>query len=172
LNQIWITETRDLSIAEITAGTKRCLAELEYFPKLANFLELAKKHERGNWEEKKQLEATKNPVDMPEDFRSTFKDFIAKTSVTANSGELESEAYTRLAREYTAREKAKSEKPEAKVIPVQSLNARPVSGTEANGMEFTIRRDANGMDWVQYHNRPTPKSDFTQNRGGRKEYSY
>ena len=46
LKQIWVQSLSHLSLDQIAKGTRRCLQEVEYFPTVAKFIELAKGNSR------------------------------------------------------------------------------------------------------------------------------
>ena len=41
LKQVWLQSLAHLSVEQIAKGTRRCLQEVEYFPSVAKFIELA-----------------------------------------------------------------------------------------------------------------------------------
>jgi len=89
LSQIWMESLNHLSLKQIAQGTKLCLQELEFFPTVANFLELATRHskESDRWQEyepnpeQEQIEHVRNPVPMPDSYKKLWRGFLEKTSV-------------------------------------------------------------------------------------------
>ena len=84
LKQIWVQSLSHLSLDQIAKGTRRCLQEVEYFPSVAKFIELAKGNSRP-WDvpdpEPKQIEENRERVPMPEEFKNLFKKFNGKITV-------------------------------------------------------------------------------------------
>tara|TARA_R100000808_G_scaffold5859_2_gene17700 strand:- start:3587 stop:3997 length:411 start_codon:yes stop_codon:yes gene_type:complete len=86
LIQIWIQSIQHLSLEQIARGTKRCLQEVEFFPSVAKFIELAKgRKESDRWVEPKPdqllIEEKKERVPMPKEFKELFGNFLNKKSV-------------------------------------------------------------------------------------------
>ena len=84
LKQVWLQSLSHLSLDQIAKGTRRCLQEVEYFPSVAKFIELAKGNSRP-WDvpdpEPKQIEENRERVPMPEEFKNLFKKFNGKITV-------------------------------------------------------------------------------------------
>ena len=87
LTQIWIQSLQHLSLEQIARGTKKCLQEVEYFPSVATFIEMAKgRKESDRWVEPNpdQLqieERTGERVPMPKEFKELFHNFLNKSAV-------------------------------------------------------------------------------------------
>jgi len=71
-------------LEQIAKGTRRCLQEVEFFPSVAKFIELAKGNNRP-WDvpaaEPLQIEENRERVPMPEEFKNLFKKFNQKVTV-------------------------------------------------------------------------------------------
>lgn len=84
LKQVWVQSLSHLSLEQIAKGTRRCLQEVEFFPSVAKFIELAKGNNRP-WDvpaaEPLQIEENRERVPMPEEFKKLFKKFNQKVSV-------------------------------------------------------------------------------------------
>ena len=84
LKQVWLQSLAHLSVEQIAKGTRRCLQEVEYFPSVAIFIELAKGNSRP-WgvpdPEPKQIEENRERVPMPEEFKNLFRKFNSKVTV-------------------------------------------------------------------------------------------
>ena len=89
LNQIWIESLNHLSLSQIAQGTRLCLQEIQYFPTVANFLELAtlRSKESDRWKDiepdpnQEQIEHSRNPIPMPEEFKKLWRSFLDKSTV-------------------------------------------------------------------------------------------
>ena len=89
LKQIWTESLIHLSLSQIAQGTKLCLQELEFFPTVANFLELATQRSKQSdrWQEyvpdpeQEQIEHVSNPIPMPEEYRKLWRSLLQKVSV-------------------------------------------------------------------------------------------
>ena len=84
LKQVWVQSLSHLSLEQIAKGTRRCLQEVEFFPSVAKFIELAKGNNRP-WDvpaaEPLQIEENRERVPMPEEFKKLFKKFNQKVSI-------------------------------------------------------------------------------------------
>ena len=84
LKQVWVQSLSHLSLEQIAKGTRRCLQEVEFFPSVAKFIELAKGNNRP-WDvpasEPLQIEENRERVPMPEEFKNLFKKFNQKVTV-------------------------------------------------------------------------------------------
>ena len=79
LNLLWIESLKDLSMEEISRGTRRCLTECEIFPTIAQFIEKAKTNpiERARqWTDAPKIEHARKRVPMPDKFKNLFKKFL------------------------------------------------------------------------------------------------
>ena len=79
LNLLWIESLKDLSMEEISRGTRRCLTECEIFPTIAQFIEKAKTNpiERARqWTDAPKIEHARKTVPMPDKFKNLFKKFL------------------------------------------------------------------------------------------------
>ena len=89
LTQIWLESLIHLSLTQIAQGTRLCLQELEFFPTVANFLELAtqRSKESDRWHEfqpdpeQEQIEHVRKPIPMPEEYRKLWRSLLQKVSV-------------------------------------------------------------------------------------------
>jgi len=130
LTVIWLNSLGDLSMEAILKGTRRCLTECEFYPTIKIFREKALTNTQdrgGQWKDVPQIEQTENSIPMPDGFMEKFKMLTEQMSVGES-------------------------KPITEYPKPRSLIDMPVSGEDTNGMKFTLRRDAHGRDWVQYHN--------------------
>ena len=84
MKQVWVQSLSHLSLEQIAKGTRRCLQEVEFFPSVAKFIELAKGNNRP-WDvpaaEPLQIEENRERVPMPEEFKNLFKKFNQKVTV-------------------------------------------------------------------------------------------
>ena len=79
LNLLWIESLKDLSMEEISRGTRRCLTECEIFPTIAHFIEKAKTNpmvRAGQWTDVPKIEQAHKRVPMPDEFRKKFKNLL------------------------------------------------------------------------------------------------
>ena len=79
LNLLWIESLKNLSMEEISRGTRRCLTECEIFPTIAHFIEKAKTNsmERaGQWTDAPKIEHARKRVPMPVEFKNLYKKFL------------------------------------------------------------------------------------------------
>ena len=79
LNLLWIESLKDLSMEEISRGTRRCLTECEIFPTIAQFIEKAKTNpiERARqWTDAPKIEQARKRVPMPDEFKNLYKKFL------------------------------------------------------------------------------------------------
>ncbi len=89
LNQIWIESLNHLSLVQIAQGTRLCLQEIQYFPTVANFLELAtlRSKESDRWKDiepdpnQEQIEHNRKPIPMPEEYKKQWRKFLDKSTV-------------------------------------------------------------------------------------------
>ena len=89
LKQIWTESLIHLSLPQIAQGTKLCLQELEFFPTVANFLELATQRSKQSdrWQEyepdpdQEQIEHIRKPIPMPEEYKKLWRGLLQKVSV-------------------------------------------------------------------------------------------
>jgi len=78
-----------LSLTQIAQGTRLCLQEIQYFPTVANFLELAtqRSKESDRWQEyepnpeQEQIEHIRKPIPMPEAYKKLWRSFMDKSQV-------------------------------------------------------------------------------------------
>ena len=89
MNQIWIESLNHLSLTQIAQGTRLCLQEIQYFPTVANFLELAtlRSKESDRWKDiepdpnQEQIEHIRKPIPMPEEYKKQLRKFLDKSTV-------------------------------------------------------------------------------------------
>ena len=89
LNQVWKESLIHLSLTQIAQGTRLCLQEIQYFPTVANFMELAtqRSKESDRWHEfqpdpdQEQIEHIRKPIPMPEEYKKLWRSYLLKTEV-------------------------------------------------------------------------------------------
>ena len=89
LNHVWKESLIHLSLTQIAQGTRLCLQEIQYFPTVANFLELATQRSKQSdrWQEyqpdpdQEQIEHIRNPIPMPEEYKKLWRGLLQKVTV-------------------------------------------------------------------------------------------
>jgi hypothetical protein len=79
---IWMKALRKVPDLDIECGMERCLQELEYFPKIYEFMQRISRPDRHVREEETRLalpEPERHPVPMPKDLRAKLQSWTDST---------------------------------------------------------------------------------------------